>query len=141
MSKITRQACCSQVLINFTIFANFTFLVSVLLCHNLDSSMLKCESSSTLLKTFSLKGIVCRNNYMKDTTLRYTIFQPFHPPYAKLNLCPYISSYFKKFDLFPLVNKQTFLVQTMAFQAKLTSHYVFQSHTIWLWYFPKCQLS
>ena len=36
-----------QVLINSTIFATFTFLFSVLLCHNLDSSMLKSEGSLT----------------------------------------------------------------------------------------------
>ena len=39
--------CWSQVLINSTIFATFTFLVSVLLCHNLHSSMMKCEGSLT----------------------------------------------------------------------------------------------
>ena len=37
----------SQVLINSTIFATFTFLVSVLFCHNLASSMLKCEGALT----------------------------------------------------------------------------------------------
>ena len=37
-----------------------------------------------------------------------------------------------KFYLSAFVNKQTFLVQTMAFQAKLPSHYVFQSRTLWL---------
>ena len=30
------------------------------------------------------------------------------------------------------------VVQTMTFQAKLLSYYVFQSHTVWLWNFPKC---
>ena len=40
---------------------------------------------------------MCRNNYMKCTTLPYPIFQPFHPRYAKLNLYPYIFSHFKKF--------------------------------------------
>ena len=33
----------AQVLINSTTFATFTLLVYVLLCHNLASSMLKCE--------------------------------------------------------------------------------------------------
>ena len=37
----------SQVLINPTIFATFKFLVYVLLCNNLTSDMLKCESSLT----------------------------------------------------------------------------------------------
>ena len=37
----------SQVLISSTIFATLTFLVSVLLCHNLVTSMLKCEGSLT----------------------------------------------------------------------------------------------
>ena len=37
----------SQVLINSTVFATFSYLVYVLLCNNLASSMLKCESSLT----------------------------------------------------------------------------------------------
>ena len=37
----------SQVLINSTIFATFALLVSVLVCHNLASSMQKCEGSLT----------------------------------------------------------------------------------------------
>ena len=45
--KLNLQGYWSQVLINSTIFATFTFLVSVLLCHNLDSSLLKCEGSLT----------------------------------------------------------------------------------------------
>ena len=32
----------------------------------------------------------------------------------------------------------TFVVQTMAFQAKLPTHCVFQSHTVWLWKFSNC---
>ena len=43
--KLTKAR--SQVLINFTIFATFTFLVYVLLCNNLASSMLKCKVSLT----------------------------------------------------------------------------------------------
>ena len=45
LPKLNLQEYCSQVLINTTIFATFTFLVSVLLCHNLASSILKCEGS------------------------------------------------------------------------------------------------
>ena len=41
---------------------------------------------------------------MKYTTLLYPIFQPFHPPYAKLNLYPYIFSHFKKFHPSLLLN-------------------------------------
>ena len=37
----------SQVLINSTIFAIFTLLISVLFCNNLALSMLKCEGSLT----------------------------------------------------------------------------------------------
>ena len=37
----------SQVLINSTIFATFTFFVYFLLWNNLDSSTLKCEDSLT----------------------------------------------------------------------------------------------
>ena len=72
-SKLNLRGYCSQVLISSTIFATFTFLVFVFLCYNLDSSMLKCEGSLFITK-FSLKSIVCRNNYMKDTTLLYPIF-------------------------------------------------------------------
>ena len=45
--KLNLQGYWSQILINSTIFATFTFLVSVLLCHNLASHMLKCEGSLT----------------------------------------------------------------------------------------------
>ena len=41
--KLNLRGYCRQVLINSAIFATFTFLVFVLLCHNLASSMLKCE--------------------------------------------------------------------------------------------------
>ena len=41
-SKLNLRGYWSQVLINSTFFATCTFLVSILLCHNLDSSMLKC---------------------------------------------------------------------------------------------------
>ena len=42
--------------------------------------------------------MICRNNYIKYTTFPYPIFQPFHPPYAKLNLFHYIFfSHFKSF--------------------------------------------
>ena len=44
-SKLNLRGYCSQVLISYTIFATFTLLVFVLLCYNLDSSMLKCEGS------------------------------------------------------------------------------------------------
>ena len=68
---------------------------------------------------------------MKDKALPYPIFQPFHNPYAKLKSLLLRFSHFKKFHTSPLLNKN-FLVQTMAFQAKLPSQYVFQSHTVWL---------
>ena len=45
--KLILQGYRSQVLINSTIFAIFTFLMTVLLYHNLDSSMRKCEGSLT----------------------------------------------------------------------------------------------
>ena len=41
--KLNLRGYCRQVLINSAISATFTFLVFVLLCHNLASSMLKCE--------------------------------------------------------------------------------------------------
>ena len=46
-TKVNLQGFWLQVLINSTIFGTITFLVSVLLYHNLDSSMLKCEGSLT----------------------------------------------------------------------------------------------
>ena len=57
----------------FAIFTTLTFLVSVLLCHNLDLHILKCEVSLTQIITLALKSIMCRSNYMKDTTLPYFI--------------------------------------------------------------------
>ena len=42
---------------------------------------------------------------MKYTNLPYPVFQPFHPPYAKLNLYLYIFSHFKKFHSSFLMNK------------------------------------
>ena len=47
LPKLNLQWYWSQVLINSTIFATFTFLVSALFCHNLASSILKCEGSLT----------------------------------------------------------------------------------------------
>ena len=103
------------------------------LCHNLVSSMLKYEASLTqlILKKFSLKSILYRNNYMKDQTLLYPIFWPFHPAYAKLNLYPCIFSHFKNFHSPPLISNIT-IIQTMLSQAKLPSHFAFQNHTVWL---------
>ena len=47
VKKLNLQGYCSQALINSTIFTAFTFLVSVLLYHNLASSMLNCKGSLT----------------------------------------------------------------------------------------------
>ena len=47
LPKLNLRGYWSQVLINSTIFATLTFLGSVLLYRNLDSSMLKCENSFT----------------------------------------------------------------------------------------------
>ena len=46
LPKLNIRGYCSQVLINSTVFANFTVLVFVL-CHNLASVMLKCEGPLT----------------------------------------------------------------------------------------------
>ena len=40
----------------------------------------------------------------------------------KIFVLTFIFSYFKKFHLSPLVDKQSFLMQTMAFQAKLSTN-------------------
>ena len=69
LSKLNMLGYWSQVLINPTIFAPFPFLVYVLLCHNLDSCMLKCLDSLAHLIQFSLKRAVCKNNCMKDKSL------------------------------------------------------------------------
>ena len=45
--KLNLRGYWSQVSINPTILATFTFLIHILLCHNLASSMLKCEGSLT----------------------------------------------------------------------------------------------
>ena len=45
--KLNLQGYWWQVLTNSTIFATFAFLEFVSLCHNLNSSMLKCEGSLT----------------------------------------------------------------------------------------------
>ena len=74
----------NKFLINSTIFATFTFLVSVLLCHNLGSNMLKCEGSLTQIIKFSLESIVCSNNYMKYITLRYPIFLTISPTICQI---------------------------------------------------------
>ena len=47
LSKLKLRGYRSQVLINSTIFTTFTFLVSVFLCHNIASNILKCEGSLT----------------------------------------------------------------------------------------------
>ena len=45
--KLTLSEYWSEVLINPSIFSPSTYLVSVMLCHNLDSGMPKCECSLT----------------------------------------------------------------------------------------------
>ena len=45
LPKLNLEGYWPQVLINSTIFGTLTFLGYVLLCHNLASSMLKCEGS------------------------------------------------------------------------------------------------
>ena len=47
LPKLNLRGHWSQVLINSTIFAIFTLLVSVLFCNNPALSMLKCEGSLT----------------------------------------------------------------------------------------------
>ena len=53
LKKLNLEGFLLQVLINSIIFATFIFLISVLLCYNLDSSMLNWEDYLTL----SLKSI------------------------------------------------------------------------------------
>ena len=74
-SKLNLWGYWSHVLINSTIFATFKFLISVLLCRNLDSIMLKYEGP--LIITFSRESIVYRNNYMKDKTFPFPFFSIF----------------------------------------------------------------
>ena len=67
---------------------------------------------------------------MKDKNLSYPVFKPFHSPYAKLKSLSLHLTHFKMFHTFSSVDKQAFLVQTMAFQANLRGRYVFQSCTM-----------
>ena len=73
--KLNLQGYWLYVLINSTIFAILTFLVSVLLCHNI-----RCKHVEVwrFFNIFPKKyAVVCRNNYMKDKTLPYTVFNHF----------------------------------------------------------------
>ena len=45
---------------------------------------------------------------MKYTALSYHNFKPFYPPYAKLNLYPYIFSHFKKVSFLSFTKQITF---------------------------------
>ena len=74
------------------------------------------------------------NNCMKDKNLvlthffyHFTYHRPF--PIAKLKSLSLQLSHLKKFHLSPL-NKQAFVVQTMAFQTKLPSPCASQSHAV-----------
>ena len=68
---------------------------------------------------------------MKDKT-SYPVFLTISPSTCQIKIFVLaFFSRFKKFDPALLVNKKTFPLQTMAVQAKLSSHYVFQSHTLW----------
>ena len=77
LPNLNLQGYWSKALIKSTIFAAFTFLVYVLLCHNLISSIMRCESSLTELINFSLRSRMCRNSYMKYTTLPTLYFNHF----------------------------------------------------------------
>ena len=79
------------------------------------------------------------NNYIKYTTLPYSIFQPLHTPYAKLNLFPYIFCSFYKVR-FLFFTKHIFCgtgLITMALQAKLFSRCFSKSYSM-VMNFPKC---
>ena len=47
-------------------------------------------------------------------------------------------SYFKKFNPSPILNKYTFALQTMIFQANQLATIFFESHILCLGNFPKC---
>ena len=67
---------------------------------------------------------MCRNNYMKDKTLPYLLTISPTICHIKIFILTFFS-YFKKFHPSALQKNYTFIVQTMAFQAKLLSYYVF----------------
>ena len=73
LPKLNLRGYWSYVLINSTIFSSFTFLISVLLCQNLASSIMKCDDSLIQLIKFSLKSVVCRNNYKYNLALSYSL--------------------------------------------------------------------
>ena len=70
--KLNLQVCWSRVLINSTIFATFKFLVSDLLCHNLDSSKLKHEGFLFLIRIHSNEGgtATARHGVTKKTSTK-----------------------------------------------------------------------
>ena len=66
---------------------------------------------------------------MNYTNLPYPIFLTISPTICQIKS---LSLHFFSFQKVSFLSftKQTFVVQTMLFHAKLLSHYVFQSHTV-----------
>ena len=91
---------------NLMIIAPFTFLFTVLLYHNLDSSMLKNRSSLTELINLSLKSMVYRNSCIKDKTLPILFFNHLTLHVINQNLYLHMLSQFQKFHLSLLVQNR-----------------------------------
>ena len=88
LPKLNLKGYWSQVLINSTSFATITFLVSVLMYHNLDSSMLKCEGSLIFTKRYSVQEY----KSMKGKTL--PTFLIISPTIWQFKICSLISFLF-----------------------------------------------
>ena len=112
--KLNLQGYWSQGLISSTICNHFWFLF---LCHNLNSSMLKCEGSLTsfiFTKTYSVQEEILENLISSSICHIKIFILTFFP-----------SSFTKQINLYGTNYWAT----------------IFQSHTAWLWNFPKhCEI-
>ena len=87
-----------------------------------------------------LKGILCRNNCVKDKTLPYLIFLTISPTtYQFKSFIWTFFSHFKKFHPFLWLNKN-FCGTNYVWSCKQNCFAtVFQSHVVWLLNFLKCK--
>ena len=90
--KLNLRGYWSHVLINSTIFSTLKILISVLLCHNLDSSFLKCKGSlkvvsATFLQVYFLSLKESTGKTMENVFIsRQKLFLFIKKLYETLNL-------------------------------------------------------
>ena len=78
---------------------------------------------------------------MNYTNLPYPIFLTISPTICQIKSLSLHFFSFQKVSFLSFIKQINFCgtgLITMTFQAKLHSHYVFQSHIVWLRNFPKC---